>query len=80
MGNHSGLYMIVLNFRLTETSCLWPIKHAFTSALAIKNYTKKSEWNNCGSDIQSGTTLSAWIWVQTYFYITENLSSLNYQT
>ena len=46
MGNHSGLYMIVLNFRLTKTSCLWPIKHAFTSALAIKNYIKKSEWNN----------------------------------
>ena len=80
MGNHSGLYMIVLNFRLTKTSCLWPIKHAFTSALAIKNYIKKSEWNNCGSDIQSGTTLSACIWVQTYFYITENLGSLNYQT
>ena len=48
-----------------------------TSALAIKNYIEKSEWNSCGSDIQSGTRLLVWIWAQTYFYITENLSSLN---
>lgn len=53
--SHSGLYMIYLNFRLTKTTCLWPIKYSPVAYLASG---QQVSWEGAGGPREQAGAMS----------------------